>query len=54
MNNNSERPYSSLLSGIFPDLVTQIAHQGRPNLMGKRSLAEFQQQQQLQFLQLQQ
>ncbi|KAL3373768.1 hypothetical protein AABB24_005648 [Solanum stoloniferum] len=54
MNNNSQRPYSSPLSGILPDPVTQIVHQGRPNLMGKRSLAEFQQQQQLQFLQLQQ
>ncbi|XP_049405112.1 uncharacterized protein LOC125868532 [Solanum stenotomum] len=54
MNNNSQRPYSSLLSGILPDLVIEIVHQGRPNLMGKQSLAEFQQQQQLQFLQLQQ
>ncbi|XP_015070693.1 scarecrow-like protein 8 [Solanum pennellii] len=53
-NNNSQRPYSSPLSGILPDPVTQMVHQGRPNLMGKRSLAEFQQQQQLQFLQLQQ
>ncbi|KAH0715172.1 hypothetical protein KY284_008077 [Solanum tuberosum] len=33
MNNNSQRPYSSLLSGILPDLVTQTVHQGRPNLM---------------------
>jgi len=54
INNNSQRPYSSPLSGILPDPVTQIVHQGKPNLMGKRSLAEFQQQQQLQFLQLQQ
>ncbi|TMW99600.1 hypothetical protein EJD97_002306 [Solanum chilense] len=53
-NNNSQRPYSSPLSGILPDPVTQMVHQGRPNLMGKRSLAEFQQQQQLQFLHLQQ
>lgn len=63
-NNNSlmrpqaqvQLPYSSSpLSGILPDpATTQIVHQGRPNLMGKRSLAEFQQQQQLQFLQQQQ
>ncbi|XP_055826878.1 scarecrow-like protein 8 [Solanum dulcamara] len=52
-NNNSLRPQVQL-SGILPDPVTQIVHQGRPNLMGKRSLAEFQQQQQLQFLHLQQ
>lgn len=58
MNNKPQAqiqlPYSSPLSGILPDPVTQIVHQGRPNLMGKRSLAEFQQQQQLQFLQQQQ
>ncbi|MCD9642401.1 hypothetical protein HAX54_029208 [Datura stramonium] len=60
-NNNSLRPqaqvqlpYSSPLSGILPDPATQIVHQGRPNLMGKRSLVEFQQQQQFQFLQQQQ
>ncbi|XP_060203700.1 scarecrow-like protein 8 [Lycium barbarum] len=61
-NNNSLRPqaqvqlpYSSQLSGILPDPVTQIVHQGRPNLIGKRSLAEFQQQQQqFQYLQQQQ
>ncbi|CAN4087705.1 unnamed protein product [Withania somnifera] len=60
-NNNSlmrpqgqvQLPYSSPLPGILPDQATQIVHQGRPNLMGKRSLAEFQQQQ-LQFLQQQQ
>ncbi|KAJ8536806.1 hypothetical protein K7X08_035207 [Anisodus acutangulus] len=59
-NNNSikpqaqfQLPYSSQLSGILPDPTTQIVHQGRPNLMGKRSLAEFQQQQ-FQFLQQQQ
>ncbi|KAK4363045.1 hypothetical protein RND71_018286 [Anisodus tanguticus] len=57
-NNNSlkpqaqfQLPYSSQLSGILPDPSTQIVHQGRPNLIGKRSLAEFQQQQQFQFLQ---
>ncbi|XP_009614056.1 scarecrow-like protein 8 [Nicotiana tomentosiformis] len=50
MNNNTLR---SQLSGILPDPATQIVL-GRPNLMGKRSLAEFQQQQQFQFLQQQQ
>ncbi|XP_016486360.2 scarecrow-like protein 8 [Nicotiana tabacum] len=50
MNNNTLR---SQLSGILPDLANQIVL-GRPNLMGKRSLAEFQQQQQFQFLQQQQ
>ncbi|KAM3319948.1 scarecrow-like protein 8 [Capsicum chacoense] len=54
-SNNSLRPlYSSPLSGILPDPVTQIVHHGRPSLMGKRSLTEFQQQQQLHFLQQQQ
>nr|XP_016486360.1 PREDICTED: scarecrow-like protein 8 [Nicotiana tabacum] len=50
MNNNTLR---SQLSGILPDPANQIVL-GRPNLMGKRSLAEFQQQQQFQFLQQQQ
>ncbi|CAN4085861.1 unnamed protein product [Withania somnifera] len=61
-NNNSsirpqgqvQLPYSSPLSGTLPDQTSQIIHQGRPDLMGKRSLTEFQQQQQLQFLQQQQ
>ncbi|GAA0144667.1 hypothetical protein LIER_27415 [Lithospermum erythrorhizon] len=53
INKTTQMPFRSPLAGISPDPVTQLLHR-RPNLIGgKRSLAEFQQQQHQQ-LQLQQ
>lgn len=53
MQGGAQVPYGSQLSGIVPDPASQIAHR-RSDLIGKRSLVEFQQQQQqLQFLQQQ-
>jgi hypothetical protein len=46
-NNNPQGLYRPPLSGILPDSSSQIVN-GRPDLMGKRSLAEFQLQQQQQ------
>lgn len=43
--NNPQGPYRPPLAGILPDSSSQILHR-RPDLMGKRSLAEFQLQQQ--------
>lgn len=46
--NNQQVPYrSAALTGILPDSSTQILHRGGADSIGKRSLAEFQQQQQL-------
>lgn len=61
INNRSQVPYRSPLAGILPDPASQIIHRS-PDLIGKRSLAEFQQhqhqvlqqQQQFQFQQQQQ
>lgn len=46
VTNPSQLPYRSALAGILPDTAAQIVHRG-PDLIGKRSLAEFQQQHQL-------
>ncbi|KAK3013447.1 hypothetical protein RJ639_009365 [Escallonia herrerae] len=40
--NNPQGPYRSPLAGILPDPSAQLVHR-RPDLIGKRSLAEFQQ-----------
>lgn len=47
LNNNSQNSYRSPLAGILADSSSQIGLR-RPDLMGKRSLAEFQHHQQLQ------
>lgn len=47
LNNNPQASYRSPLAGILADPSSQIGLR-RPDLMGKRSLAEFQHQQQLQ------
>lgn len=46
-NNSSQNPYRSPLAGILTDSSSNIALR-RPDLIGKRSLAEFQHHQQLQ------
>lgn len=46
VTNPSQLPYRSALAGILPDPAAQIVHRG-PDLIGKRSLTEFQQQHQL-------
>ncbi|KAI3778160.1 hypothetical protein L2E82_07230 [Cichorium intybus] len=47
LNNNQQGSYRSPLAGILADPSSQIGLR-RPDMMGKRSLAEFQQHQQLQ------